>query len=130
MPNTKASQNQNLAGLRVLIVEDELLVAMDYEEMLRHAGCVVIGPVARQAKALALLERGPPDVAVLDLNLAGERSTPLAEALAARGVPFVIVTGYSEKTPGDPVLAGAPRLAKPVRPKELVQAIAAIARAN
>ena len=128
MPVPHSQQAGGLAGLRVLVVEDELLLAMDYEEILVDAGCTVIGPVARQAGALTLLERELPDAAVLDLNLAGERSTRLAEALTARGVPFVVVSGYGEMTAREPVLAEAPQLEKPVNARILVRAIAALAR--
>ncbi len=118
----------SLAGLRVLIVEDELLLALDYEEMLQREGCRVLGPVGRKALALALLERERPDAAILDLNLAGERSTVVAEALEERKVPFVIVSGYGERTLHEPVLRRAPRLDKPVKAQELVRIIAALAR--
>jgi DNA-binding response OmpR family regulator len=119
---------QNLAGLRVLVVEDELLLAMDYEEALRAEGCTVLGPVGRRGRALALLERERPDAAVLDLNLAGERSTAVAEALEALRVPFVIVSGYGGGTLGEPVLRRAPRLDKPVKIQELVRMLASISR--
>lgn len=118
----------SLAGLKVLIVEDELLLAMDYEEMLRREGCTVLGPAGRRANALALLERQRPDAAILDLNLAGERSTAVAEALEAQKVPFVIVTGYGEKTLQEAVLRRAPRLDKPVKIQDFIRVIGSIAR--
>jgi two-component SAPR family response regulator len=118
----------SLAGLRILIVEDELLVAMDYEEMLRREGCTVLGPVGRQSTALDLLKRERPDAAILDLNLAGERSTAVAEALEALQVPFVVVSGYGERTLQEAVLRRAPRLDKPMRPQELIGVLANIAR--
>ena len=117
-----------LAGLRVLIVEDELLLAMDYEEMLRREGFGVLGPVGRPARALALLSRERPDVAILDMNLAGERSTAVAAALVESGVPFVVVSGYAERTVHEPVLRGAPRLDKPVNAQELMRIVKALAR--
>lgn len=123
-----AQHATSLAGLRVLIVEDEVLLAMDYEEMLLREGCTVLGPVGRQAHALALLERERPDAAILDLNLAGERSTAVAEALERLGVPFVVVSGYAERTLREPVLRRAPRLDKPLKPPELVRMIGVIAR--
>jgi DNA-binding response OmpR family regulator len=123
-----AQHAPTLAGLSVLIVEDELLVAMDYEELLRHEGCTVLGPAGRRARALALLEHARPDAAILDLNLAGERSTPVAEALEALAVPFVIVTGYGDRMLHEPALLRAPRLEKPVKPQELVRIIGLIAR--
>lgn len=113
-------------GRRVLIVEDELLLAMDYEEMLRREGFAVLGPVGRQASALALLAGERPDVAILDVNLAGERSTAVAEALTARAVPFVVVSGYAERTLHEPVLRAAPRLDKPVKAQELLRVVKAL----
>ncbi len=107
-----------LSGRRVLVVEDEALVAMLVEDALLDAGASVIGPAATVAEALALLERESPEAAVLDLNLAGETSTPVADALAARGVPFVVATGYgAEGLP--PGHGSVPVLAKPYDPDEL-----------
>lgn len=76
--------SRNRRGLRVLVVEDELLVAMEMEEALAQMGCVVLEPAPSVARALALLERKTPDLALLDVNLGRERSTPVAEALLAR----------------------------------------------
>ena len=74
-----------LTGRRVLVVEDEALVAMLVEDALLDAGAAVVGPAATVTEALSLLTKETPDVAVLDLNLAGETSTPVADALALRG---------------------------------------------
>ncbi|WP_149538205.1 response regulator [Siccirubricoccus phaeus] len=112
-----------LNGRRILVVEDEALVAMLVEDALLEAGATVLGPAATVAEALALIERDLPEVAVLDLNLAGETSTPVADVLAARGVPFVVATGYgAEGLP--PGHGSVPVLAKPYDPDDLTQAIA------
>ena len=88
---------ERMAGLRLLVVEDEALVAMLIEDILLDLDCVVIGPVGTVAQALALLHHEEIDGALLDVNLGGgERSYPVADALAARNVPFVFVTGYGE----------------------------------
>lgn len=79
---------------RILVVEDEALVAMLVEDALEDAGFGVIGPVRSVAQALEALEAEAPDAAVLDLNLAGENSVAVADALVARGIPFVVATGY------------------------------------
>ncbi len=79
---------------RILVVEDEALVAMLVEDALEDAGFGVIGPVRSVAQALEALEMEAPDAAVLDLNLAGENSVAVADALVARGIPFVVATGY------------------------------------
>ena len=119
---------RRLDGLSVLIVEDEMLLAMDYEAILKAEGCAVIGPVPREAKALALVEDRHPDLAVLDLNLAGERPVRLAQALAERGVPFVIVSGYGRGQTPEPVFGTAPRLDKPVNAGQLIDALSALVR--
>lgn len=82
-------------GLRVLILEDETLVAIEIEETLRAAGCQVLGPVSRVHQALELLKVHRPDAALLDVNLAGEMSYPVADALLTIDVPFAFVTGYA-----------------------------------
>ena len=112
-----------LNGKRVMIVEDEFLVAMELESELTDQGCVVIGPAGRSAPALAILENETPDAVLLDLNLDGETPTALAEVLTRRRVPFIVVTGYSSRHPEPPVLRDAPRLQKPVRSRELLAAL-------
>jgi DNA-binding response OmpR family regulator len=83
-----------LAGLRVLVVEDEAMVAMLIEDALIDLGCEVIGPVAGVAAALDLLEAEAVDAAVLDVNLGGEKVFPVADRLAESGTPFLFSTGY------------------------------------
>jgi CheY-like chemotaxis protein len=114
-----------LQGRRILVVEDEALVAMLVEDALLDAGCAVVGPVATVADALALLDDAKPEAAVLDLNLAGETSAPVADALAERGVPFVVATGYGAAGL-PPEHKDAPVLAKPYDPAELTAALARI----
>ena len=125
---TTLSGAGRLAGLSVLIVEDEMLLAMDYEAILKREGCAVMGPVPRESKALALIEDRRPDAVVLDLNLAGERPVRLAETLVERGVPFVIVSGYGRKQAQEPVFSTAPRLDKPLHAAKLIEALSALAR--
>ena len=108
-----------LEGVRVLVVEDEFLVAMLIEEMLESAGCVVIGPIPRVPEALDALVRNPCDAAVLDINLGGERIDPVAEALSNRNVPFMFVTGYG--TTGLPIdYLDRPHIFKPFKMTELL----------
>jgi len=85
-----------LRGLKVLVVEDEALVAMLIEDMLSDLGCEVLGPAGSVRAALELLGRETPDAAILDVNLGGEPVYPVAEALRAAGVPFVLATGYGQ----------------------------------
>ena len=84
-----------LGGVKVLVVEDEYLVATLIADILVSAGCIVSGPVPRLADALDMVNREACDVAVLDVNLAGERVYPVAEILSGRNVPFVFLTGYT-----------------------------------
>lgn len=112
-----------VAGLRLLVVEDEALVAMLIEDLLRDLGCTVIGPVGSVVRALDLLRREALDGALLDVNLGdGEWSYPVADALAARGVPFVFLTGYGQ---GDvnPRHAATGVLQKPLAPATLARVL-------
>jgi DNA-binding NtrC family response regulator len=86
--------NNPLSGRRILVVEDEMIVSWLLEDMLAQFGCVVVGPAARVEQALAVIEAEAIDAAVLDVNLNGQKSYPVADALAARGVPFVFSSGY------------------------------------
>ncbi|GEP54967.1 response regulator [Reyranella soli] len=109
--------------LKVLVVEDESLVALDIENMLEEMGCTVVASVPRLVKALDLAARLDLDLAVLDINLAGEVVYPLAFRLAERGIPFVFSTGYS--TADLPIeLRDRPILRKPVMPANLKRAVA------
>ena len=108
------SQIHSLAGLRVLVLEDETLVAMLLEDMLGDLGCVVAAALPRVAQAMAFLSDpgNAIDFAILDMNVAGETSVPVAELLAARRTPFVFATGYGEG--GMPeAFRGRPNLQKP-----------------
>lgn len=113
-----------LDGLRVLVVEDELLVAMVVEEALRHTGCVVLGPLPRVAKAMEVAREAPIDVAILDVNLAGERVYPIADALIARDLPFIFMTGYGrDELPAQ--YKGRPTIAKPFKIDRLLSVLIA-----
>lgn len=108
-----------LEGLRVLVVEDELLVAMSLEEVLRAAGCVVVGPIPRVEKALKAARDEAIDIALLDVNLAGERVYPVAEVLTQRRVPFLFMTGYGrDMLPAEH--AGRPVVGKPFKLAQVI----------
>lgn len=87
---------QELAGRRILIVEDESLVAMLLETILEDMGCTPIGPASSIDEGLRLVSSEQLDGALLDVNVAGRQIFPVAEALRERGVPFVFSTGYGE----------------------------------
>jgi CheY-like chemotaxis protein len=86
--------DQLLAGRRVLIIEDEMLVLMALEDMMGDFGCTSITVAGNLEDALALVAARPFDLATLDVNLNGQRSYPIADALNDAGVPFAFSTGY------------------------------------
>ncbi|MGD0109690.1 MAG: response regulator [Rhodopila sp.] len=86
-----------LVGKRVLIVEDELLVALMIEDFLAEFGCSTLGPCGSVSKALDAARTEMFDLAVLDVNLAGEMVYPVAEVLAARHIPFLFLSGYGDQ---------------------------------
>jgi CheY-like chemotaxis protein len=104
-----------VAGKRLLVVEDEYVIASDIASALEDAGAEVIGPAATVKNALELIEReaGRLDGAVLDINLRNERVFPVADALTSRGVPFVLATGYDLGSIPS-AYADVPRCEKPV----------------
>jgi CheY-like chemotaxis protein len=85
-----------LSDLRLLIVEDEMVVLMNIEATLEDMGCTRISAAATVVEALTLIEEGRFDAAIIDINLSGERSYPVADALARRAIPFAFSTGYGE----------------------------------
>ncbi|NBU28501.1 MAG: response regulator, partial [Caulobacteraceae bacterium] len=85
-----------LTGLRVLVVEDELLVSMLVEDMLSDFGCKVVGPASDIDQALQLARDAGIDVAILDVNVSGRQSFPVADILKGRGLPFAFASGYGE----------------------------------
>jgi two-component sensor histidine kinase len=115
-----------LAGARVLVVEDELLLTIAVESILERVGAEPVGPATTVTEALALARGESLDAAVLDVNIAGEAVFPVADLLEERGVPFVFATGYATDTAIPPRHRGVPRLAKPYRQDRLFQALAHI----
>jgi CheY-like chemotaxis protein len=89
------SNDSPLSGRRILVVEDEMIAAWVLEQILADLGCEVVGPAARVNEALAMIETEAIDAVLLDVNLNGEKSYPVADALSARGVPFFFSTGYN-----------------------------------
>lgn len=106
-----------LAGKRVLVVEDEPIVAMMIEDMLTEMGAEVVGPASTLDRALALAAANELDAALLDVNLGDERSHGVARLLAERKVPFVFATGYGDA--GSDAFADAAVIQKPYREEQL-----------
>jgi CheY-like chemotaxis protein len=86
-----------LHGLRVLVLEDEAAIALMIEDMVEALGCSLAGSAATVAEALRLVHRGGFDFALLDMNLGGTPAEPVADALAAAGIPFLFATGYGQQ---------------------------------
>jgi CheY-like chemotaxis protein len=116
-----------LKNLSVLVLEDEMMVAMLLEDMLTDLGSSVVGPVATAPDALALLKTRPVDIALLDVNLSyGQSGYAVAEVLAQSGVPFAFVTGYGA---GGliPAYRDRPTLQKPFHLAALVETLVGMA---
>lgn len=108
-----------LAGRRLLVVEDEMLVLLNVEDILADLGCKSVSAAATVDQALGLIAAQSFDVAMVDVNLDGRKSYPVADALSARGVPFVFSTGYSGQSLKDGY-RDRPMLGKPYREADLV----------
>jgi CheY-like chemotaxis protein len=111
-----------LEGLRVLVVEDEMMVSMLIEDMLSDLGCAVVGPASRLDEAMQLAREAELDCAVLDVNLGGQPIFPLADLLREMGAPFAFATGYGDAGLRD-VDRGSPVLQKPFREADLARVL-------
>lgn len=120
----RTGQPVGLAGRRVLVVEDEALVAFYLEAVLQDLGCAVIGPAQTVSEGLQLARGDELDAALLDLNLRGHSAWPIAELLRDRGVPFVIVSGYAGLDPAREAITSSV-LSKPVTAREIELALVA-----
>lgn len=113
-----------LSGKRILVVEDESILGMLLEEALIQEGAQVVGPAATLAEALELATEADLDAAVLDVNLAGLESYPVAELLEQRCVPYVFATAYGRHS--NPRLENARMIRKPYALRELVEALGSL----
>jgi DNA-binding response OmpR family regulator len=121
----QSTSSEGLKGKRVLIVEDELLIAMMLETEIKSTGAVVVGPVARVKAALRKVEADTPAAAVLDVRLHDEDVFPVADALVGRGIPFFFLSGHgADGLP--PRYAGVRCIAKPFLPHEPIAALVQI----
>lgn len=118
------SPPSTLNGIRVLVLEDEFLLADDLARCLEDAGAETIGPVNTVEQAEKLLEVDLPDAAIVDLNLRGEMASGFIERLAATRLPCLIVSGYGDDAVPQSVNR-VPRLEKPVSPAAVIERLAA-----
>lgn len=116
---------RNLADLRVLVAEDETLVALDVECMLQDLGCEVVGPFASVEEAAERAASERLDAAILDVNLRGRQSFGVAEQLVSRGVPVILASGYDDVQQFPEPLRSLPRLMKPYDEGALARAVTA-----
>ena len=110
----------DLEGRRILIVEDELLVAMEVEDLLQDHGCDILQTASTVSDALKRIKEGRPELVILDRNLDGERTSPVAEELNRLGTPFIVMTGYVSGVADEPSMRDAPCLRKPWAAADLV----------
>ena len=113
----------------ILVVEDEFMIAMDLRRLLEEEGFDVVGPAANVEGALALLEETSPNACVLDVNLRGKHSGPVAAALQARSIPFVLSSAYEQADlERFGAFAGVRNVGKPATPRLLLAALAELLR--
>jgi CheY-like chemotaxis protein len=118
-----------LKGKRILVVEDEALITMLFEDILADLACEVVGPAMNVRQAMELAKAAAIDAAVLDVNLSGESSFPVAEVLKGRGVPLVFSSGYGSN--GLPAgWQDAPVLPKPFTSDEVAAALVRLTAAG
>jgi DNA-binding response OmpR family regulator len=115
-------QSGDVAGCRVLVVEDEMLIAILIEDILSDMGCEVVGPIGKLEAALQTAKDGAFDIAVLDVTIRGGKVYPVAEELMARGVPFIFASGYGDWALPPP-LREKRRLIKPFTAAELEEQV-------
>lgn len=118
-----------MSSKRVLLVEDEILLALDAADVLEEAGYVVIGPATCLDEALRLAEEPGLAGAVADINLGGTMVWPAAEKLVGRAVPLVLLSGFGSGLDVPPGLLAVPRLEKPVNPRRLLEALSRVMEA-
>ncbi len=119
-----------LAGLRIFVVEDNGLIALDVEQLLEDAGAIIVGPFANLPDGLAAAANQKFDVALLDVNLNGQAVWPLATVIRGREIPIVLATGYSDAMSRPQHFAGLPAVAKPYDDAVLLKQLAAAARST
>jgi DNA-binding NtrC family response regulator len=113
------TSNEPLVGKRILLAEDEALIALEMQYILERLGCVVIGPAATIDKILEEAYRGGLDGALLDINLRGQQIFGILPRLQRLGLPLIITSGYDDLTLFPPPFRAMPRIAKPFAEADL-----------
>ena len=115
-------ETSDVAGCRVLVVEDETLIALLIEDMLAAMDCEIVGPIGKLETAIQIAQEGKFDIAILDVTIRGGKVYPVAEHLLAHGVPFVLASGYGDWAL-PPSLRDQRRLTKPFTAAELEEQV-------
>lgn len=126
-PDKVAPGDERMA--RILLIEDEPILAFALEEYLMEAGFKIAGVAGRLESALSIIDSGVFDAVVLDANLAGVSAAPAALALRALGIPFIVISGYSSDQQHS-AFSGSLRLQKPCQPADLVRALHSVLPAH
>jgi DNA-binding NtrC family response regulator len=119
LPNPDKSAKNPLDGLRILLAEDEGLIALEFEQMLMDFGCEVLGPVASLEAVLENAEGGSCDGALLDINLRGRQIFEILPKLQRLGLRLILTSGYDDVTLFPPPFRAVPRIPKPFDQREL-----------
>ncbi|HZK99315.1 MAG TPA: response regulator [Caulobacteraceae bacterium] len=115
----------DFANRRILVVEDEIMIAMMIEGMLTDLGCEIVGPASKLEAAIALATEEALDAALLDVTIRGGQVFPVAEILRRRSIPFILASGYGDWALPE-AFQGSPRLQKPFTAAALEEALGAI----
>jgi len=127
---TTPCRGGELPGLRIMVVEDQPLLALELATALAEIGCDIIGPAGALAEAMTLVETEAPDAAVIDADLGGHCVLPLADVLAGRGIPFVVCTGFGDRDILGARHAGVPFVRKPAQRSTIFNALAGVVAAS
>lgn len=120
--------NVPIAGFKILIVEDEPLIAHHIATIVQEAGCKVVGPTGKVAEALELIYKRLPDLAILDVQLRGEQSYPIAEKLREQTIPFIFLTGKDEAELRPRKLDSEVVLSKPFTGPQIIKELRGLAK--
>jgi DNA-binding response OmpR family regulator len=110
-------------GRRILIVEDDPMLGFGLEDLLLGSGFEVAGVAQTLENGLALIERRTCDAAIVDANLDGVSASPIADAMTSRGLPYIVLSGYSQEQQGGAFAGAADYLQKPCGPARLIAAL-------